>query len=560
MKKFFFPFAIILFSTKCAYSQVTFFVDDSNISGLEDGTPFKPYNSITEAVNIANSGDTIKVAEGNYAFFTLIEKKVHVLGAFEGTITASYNANLSGNFNVRDFQNNPTIIEGNSTQPCIYISIEQQEIPGNASINGFTIQNGQRGVSLFGEYSGFLSNIKIENNKFINNGSEDVSQYGGAIGIEGINITIQNNLFEGNKAGRGAAISRTAGNPENFNISNNIIRFNQGFDDHAGAVFLNGDGVFSNNVVHDNSAANAITYGWGGGIMVFNYDTTILITLSHNIYYNNHAPSKGGAIFIDEAAKVLLDHELIYNNTSDEGGSAIYVDADFDNNPSVVTMQNCTVTSNVSSQDLGGGIFVQASICKIENCIFWENGSSDFELSPDGQIASSLEVNYTLSQENFPGTSNISSDPLFVDPINNDFHVKSNAGHFDIGTLNYIFDTQTSPAIDAGNPLSNYSLEPQYNGDRINLGVYGNTSEASKSPTNAYLKLKESNFLIYPNPSLGIFEIKNLLSDSQINIYNQSFLLIDSIKTKSEIIDLTRYKNGVYYLEINNQIQKIIIQ
>ena len=542
------------------HTQQSLHVDDSNLSGFENGATNYPFSSIQQAIDVANSGDTIKVAQGNYSSISIIEKKLHLIGGFTGNTEQNYDLNSEGDFLEQDLNFNFSIINGDLSQACVYISIEQQEIAGNASINGFTIQNGQRGVSLFGEYSGFLSNITIENNKFLNNGTEDLGQYGGAIGFEGKNITIQNNLFDGNKAGRGAAISRTAGNPENFNISYNIIRFNQGFDDHAGAVFLNGDGVFSNNLVHDNSAANAFTYGWGGGIMVFNYDTTKLITLSHNIYYNNHAPSKGGAIFIDEAAKVLLDHELIYNNTSDEGGSAIYVDADFDNNPSVVKMQNCTVTSNVSSQDLGGGIYVQASICKIENCIFWENGSSDFELSPDGQAASSLEVNYTLSQESFPGTSNMSSDPLFVEPINNDFHVKSSAGHFDIATGNFILDSQTSPAIDAGNPLSNYSLEPNPNGNRVNLGCYGNTNEASKSNLNTLADFLIDEIKIYPNPSHGIFEIKNLVSDSQINIYNQSFLLIDSMKTKSEIIDLTRYNKGVYFLEINNQIQKIIIQ
>ena len=42
-------------------------------------------------------------------------------------------------------------------------------------------------------------------------------------------------------------------------------------------------------------------------------------------------------------------------------------------------------------------------------------------------------------------------------------------------------DDVTSPCIDAGNPASDYSNEPQPNFARINMGAYGNTLEASKS-------------------------------------------------------------------------------
>ena len=39
-----------------------------------------------------------------------------------------------------------------------------------------------------------------------------------------------------------------------------------------------------------------------------------------------------------------------------------------------------------------------------------------------------------------------------------------------------------SPAIDAGDPTSDWRLEPKPNGKRVNLGYYGNTPEATMSP------------------------------------------------------------------------------
>ena len=53
------------------------------------------------------------------------------------------------------------------------------------------------------------------------------------------------------------------------------------------------------------------------------------------------------------------------------------------------------------------------------------------------------------------------------------------ASTFNGGWMN---DAQTSPCLDAGDPKSSVALEPHLNGGRINLGRYGNTPEASKTP------------------------------------------------------------------------------
>jgi len=63
-----------------------------------------------------------------------------------------------------------------------------------------------------------------------------------------------------------------------------------------------------------------------------------------------------------------------------------------------------------------------------------------------------------------PGTGSISADPLFVDIDGYDYHL-----------------LPCSPAIDAGDPASDYSNEPEPNGDRINMGAYGNTTDATTS-------------------------------------------------------------------------------
>lgn len=66
-----------------------------------------------------------------------------------------------------------------------------------------------------------------------------------------------------------------------------------------------------------------------------------------------------------------------------------------------------------------------------------------------------------------------------VNPLNLDFHVRSEYGRFQGGE--WVFDSITSPCIDSGDPSSDYSAESSPNGERINIGAYGNTPEASKS-------------------------------------------------------------------------------
>jgi len=100
-----------------------------------------------------------------------------------------------------------------------------------------------------------------------------------------------------------------------------------------------------------------------------------------------------------------------------------------------------------------------------------------------GNILSSYNDVWGNSLENYgggasPGEGDISADPLFADLENGDFHLKSQYGRWN-GSA-WVKDNVTSPCIDAGDPS-----EKDPDGTRINMGAYGGTSEASKSPNAA---------------------------------------------------------------------------
>jgi hypothetical protein len=130
----------------------------------------------------------------------------------------------------------------------------------------------------------------------------------------------------------------------------------------------------------------------------------------------------------------------------------------------------------------------------VSNCILWGNTAA----SDGNEIAlvfsSTIDVNYCDIKDGNDGIyndgtgtvnwgpGNINCDPYFADPCNNDYHLQSQAGRWDPNSQNWVTDSTSSPCIDAGNPGYPPDAEPLPNGNRINMGAYGGTSQASKSP------------------------------------------------------------------------------
>ncbi|MFT6200367.1 MAG: hypothetical protein ACJAQ2_002147, partial [Vicingaceae bacterium] len=76
--------------------------------------------------------------------------------------------------------------------------------------------------------------------------------------------------------------------------------------------------------------------------------------------------------------------------------------------------------------------------------------------------------------------------------------------------------------------------------------------------------VSNSSFLVFPNPSEGIFTLKfNELPTNNIQILDISGRIIEEVKIRSEVskIDLSRYSKGIYFLtEINSGIiEKLIV-
>jgi beta propeller repeat protein/parallel beta-helix repeat protein len=134
----------------------------------------------------------------------------------------------------------------------------------------------------------------------------------------------------------------------------------------------------------------------------------------------------------------------------------------------IPTVTNCTIAGNLKSG-------IQDSMLTATNSIVYFNGNAQI-------VNITGSVTYSDVQGSFQGTGNIDTDPLFADPANGDYHLKSQAGRWDSDSKTWISDDVTSSCIDAGDPAGAIDMEPNPNGGVINIGAYGGTAQASKSP------------------------------------------------------------------------------
>jgi len=233
------------------------------------------------------------------------------------------------------------------------------------------------------------------------------------------------------------------------------------------------------------------SYRTGGGMYNNRSDTLI----SNCLFTNNRARFYGGGIENFLSSPNLVNC-IFSGNVGSSGGGAIFCT---DSDPALA---NCAFVGNTGQP---GNAFLAYSMTSgshghVVNCIFRDGGD---EISNDGP--SIVEVAYSNVQGGWIGEGNIGADPFFAEPgrwadvndpnvvvepndpnaawVDGDYHLKSQAGRWEPVSKNWVMDDVTSPCIDTGDPNSPVGDEPQPNGGRINMGVYGGTAEASKSPS-----------------------------------------------------------------------------
>jgi hypothetical protein len=213
-----------------------------------------------------------------------------------------------------------------------------------------------------------------------------------------------------------------------------------------------------------------------------------------------------------------IDNCIISDNTSTSSGGGVFC---YKGNPII---NKCTISCN-SADGSGGAVLCYANCSvTVSNCILWDNtaghgpqislveaellgGCPTFTISYSDVQGGQGQIDDGPCWRNVHwGPGNIDGDPLFADTANGDYHLKSQAGRWDPNSQTWVHDDVTSPCIDAGNPGCPLDDEPNdANNIRINMGGYGGTAQASKSPANWALLADLTNDHIVDFNDLEVF-------------------------------------------------------
>ncbi len=190
----------------------------------------------------------------------------------------------------------------------------------------------------------------------------------------------------------------------------------------------------------------------------------------------------GSGIELLAGAQPTIDHCLIAANGA--AGVQLVFPQTRGTSPALT---NCTIVQNAEC-----GLSGQVTL---RNCILYFNST----LPGGAQIVTTgARVTYCCVQGGYTGEGNIDTDPQFArlgggtDPNHTnhpaalwtpgDYHLQSTAACWDPNRAAWVRDTKTSPCIDAGSAADAVGAEPSPNGGRIDMGVYGGTTQASRSP------------------------------------------------------------------------------
>lgn len=263
-------------------------------SSWANATPYLEYAS-------ALSTDVLKkiwVKSGTYygdenndkgAF--IIYKRNSIYGGFAGNEAPDFN------LDDRDFEANPTILDGQN-QRCVLYQADNISNTETAVWDGFTIQNGSAGS---GGGACIGGNTRLSNCKILNNNADG---FGGGVYIisayyNNSSVRLVNCLFEGNSSSMGGALCDMIGaTVENCRFTNNTALTKGG----AYYIYANKDSKLVNTIFDNNDAKLGGAIYNKGEITMINCDLV-----------NNRVTENGGAMY-NETHNSKIYNSIFWGN------------------------------------------------------------------------------------------------------------------------------------------------------------------------------------------------------------------------------------------------------
>jgi hypothetical protein len=347
--------------------------------------------TIQAAINAAANGDTVLVAPGTY------RENINFMGKAI-TVTSSGGAQV-------------TIVDGGGTGPVVTFASGETAA---SVLNGFTLTNG--------------------------NAANTFPNSGGGIAIQGVSPTsptITNNVISQNIAcNGGGGIAISSGSPV---IRANVIVGNAqattcGGGIGGGGISIEGNPQILGNVIVGNSFPSS-----GGGIALFGGSPLIRSNL---IVGNMSGTGAGGGISMVNQANANITQNLISGNSATQGGGIYWLVSFSGVGPLLV---NNTIVDNDSAS--GSALFgdgFQSQVKVVNNLIIGKSGETAVFC---GNFNNTIPPIFSFDDVNSLGgmsyagictdqtgkNGNISADPLFIDPLSSDYHLRVGSPAIDVG-------------------------------------------------------------------------------------------------------------------------------
>ncbi len=433
------------------------------------------YSTIQTAVNAAQSGDTVLVADGTYSGDG---NRDIDFGGKSLTVTSQHGAAS-------------TIIDCGGSSSAYHRGFYLHSSETNAVIRGLTVKNGYTIFTSDDSDSGdgggicvINSSVAIQNCVFTNNTASDG---GGVFSIDGNvgTITLADCTVSNNTAGLGGGIidissnggaitltncdvignnSQTAGGVYNYNqISNSssVIKLTgctitgntahniggvYNSNDNSDAADVGGTIILTNCMITGNTAQVGVggvenSNGNSVGIGATNFNNSDTISLIGCTISGNTAHDIGGISNLNSTivggsfvyhAAIRLTNCTITGNTATNLVGGVANQNDNSNNvlDGMITLANCTVTDNTAQQ--GGGVSITntngSTIILTNDIVYGDTGGEVY--SNGGYIAA---ASFSDIQGRYVGTGNINADPLFVNAPS-DLHLRAGSPCLGAGT------------------------------------------------------------------------------------------------------------------------------
>jgi hypothetical protein len=392
-------------------------------------------------------------------------------------------------------------------------------------------------------------------------------------------LTIQNG--HDSHQGGGIYFYSSAGLLDSCRITSNYA---VGYYGAGGGVYL--EGKYNLRFTNCDFIENTAEY-LGGALRYYNFDEEddAFIELNNCSFIENHSNGAAGGIYCQDN-QISIKNCWFTANTSVGSGAGCY----FSDPMPILT--NCLFNHNISGKT-GGGLYTLGGLnasSKIINCTFTDNqaisGSAIYQdllrnlycinsvfynlevpstdlIHVDNSYNTGLTIFYTDYSDIQGGEAsivlegegaqlhwqegNITDDPAYIDPANNDYSLNWN-----------------SPCIEAGKedttglhlPETDLNGDPRIVNPRIDMGAYEFQLPVGLSAK----KPAENSFKIYPAVTKSIITIEfpaALTSQTGlIKIYSSSGIEMKELGISQGMntieVDVSRFSSGIYFVTFQN--------